>query len=91
MEKKLTEMEIFALEFLMGKGEVYPAYMGKEWNFKKHGRWYVSSRMCFGVTSAAYKCLRGLAKKGLVNEHRYGSGFSSVTYSAKEVETHNYQ
>lgn len=79
-------MEIFALDFLKGKGEVNPSYLGSEWYYYKNGRYKSGgSRGSFGITSAAYKCLRGLTKKGLVKEINKGtaSGFSYTVYTEK--------
>lgn len=73
MENKLTEMEAFALKLCNEKGELSPGELGVLWNNHKGRGNAVSSRGSFGTTSAAYRALRSLMKKGLLKSggHRW--------------------
>lgn len=77
MENSLTPMQQFALDFVSKQKEsVNPGYLATVWYFHKTGRYPpAASRDRFGLTSAAYKTLRKLAKMGLINqEHSSTSG-----------------
>lgn len=68
MEKELTPMQEFALKMLKEKGELNPGYLAHLWAYYSTGRYLGSSRRAFGFTTAAYKTLRKLNKKGLVKQ-----------------------
>lgn len=74
-------MEQFTIDTLTREDrEINPSYLGKQWREFKHGRAFASSRDMFGSTAAAYRTLRNLAQRGLVqvSDRRF------ETYSIKK-------
>lgn len=70
-EVKYTPMLKFAMELLLVKKKVHPGYLADEWSVFKNGRHRPSaSRDRFGLTSAAYRCLRELKARGVADCER---------------------
>jgi hypothetical protein len=88
MGKQLTPMQQFALEFISKqKVSINPGYLATEWYFHKNGRYPpAASRDRFGLTSAAYKTLRKLAKMGLINQELSSTsgGYRLEHFSSKK-------
>lgn len=80
---KLTPMQAFAFDLLKSAGEMHHGRLASEWTKFKTGREpHPASRRRFGVTSAAYRTLRGLEDLGLVE-------YSQSDYSYKlKTERH---
>jgi hypothetical protein len=88
MKKQLTPMQQFALDFIVKqKDSINPGYLATVWYFHKNGTYPpAASRNRFGLTSAAYKTLRKLAKMGLINQELSSTsgGYSLEYFSAKK-------
>jgi hypothetical protein len=72
-EKKLTELQQFALDQLKQEGgDLTANQLAHRWARHKRGDAPVSSRRMFGYTAAGYRCLRDLAKEGkLIDNGRH--------------------
>ena len=80
----LTEMQEFSLNVLKNSKEngVNGSYLGALWAERKNNNYKAASRDRFGTTSAAYRALRFLVKKGLARVER------SLTAGGYTVETY---
>lgn len=87
MSNVLTPMEEFAVSTLRGrKGKMNPSHFAVLWAEYKTGRLpKASSRDSFGYTSAAYRTLRNLTKKGIVtcHSHRTSGGYHVEEFSIR--------